>query len=325
MPNAPRDLASVRGLSVGQAEDPKGRSGVTAVLFDDGAPSVVDVRGGASATYDTASLSLEATFGRRWGIFLAGGSLFGLDAARGVRTRLLEIGRGTPAFARGPTLVPISGAALYDLGGAGWEMPDYLALGYEAARQAGSAEVATGPHGAGAGATVGKYLGRAHAMAGGVGSRAAAVAGGGRIGVLVAVNSVGAIRAPVSGRWLAGALGAGGRLLPPTRVGRLAPASRGTTLAVVATDLDIGRPALARIASMVHAGLARTIVPYLTATDGDLVFASATAAGGKPPSEANPGAVADRLGATAAELAVEAVAQAVGARGRRAGSRTVRD
>src|SRR5208282_1638653 len=104
VPRIVRDVASVAGVSVGQAETPDGRSGVTVVRFDSAVPTVVDVRGGASATYDTASLSLDSTFGRRWAVFFSGGSLFGLDAARGIRTRILETRGGHSAF-RNPNRV----------------------------------------------------------------------------------------------------------------------------------------------------------------------------------------------------------------------------
>jgi len=87
-----RSALSVRGLRIGQAESSDGATGVTVALFDRSTPLVVDVRGGASATYDLASLSLDATFGRRWAVFFSGGSLFGLDAGAGVRDRILETG-----------------------------------------------------------------------------------------------------------------------------------------------------------------------------------------------------------------------------------------
>ena len=160
---------------------------------------MVDVRGGASATYDTASLSLDSTFGRRWAIFFSGGSLYGLDAARGIRTRILETGGGHRAFRNPNPVVPISGAALFDLPRRREGLPDYLPLGYEAARRANRGPVAVGAVGAGAGATVGKYRGRARAMHGGVGSAAARRRGLGTVGVMVVVNSVGAVRDPASG------------------------------------------------------------------------------------------------------------------------------
>jgi L-aminopeptidase/D-esterase-like protein len=311
VPRVHDDLTAVEGLAVGQASDLDRTSGVSVVVFERGAPSVVDVRGGASATYDTASLALEATFGRRWAIFLAGGSLFGLDAARGVRTRLLETGAGTPAFERGPMIVPISGAALYDLRGPDEARPEYLALGYEATRLASRRPVAQGRIGAGTGATVGKYLGRRWASLGGVGSAGARLSEGGHVGVLVAVNSVGAVRDPESGAWHAGARDRRGRLVPPGGPPSRTRAARGTTLTIVATDLEVERTTLARVASIVHAGLARTIVPYLTATDGDVVFASTTGRRKVRGAAPAPGRTADRLGTAAAELAVRAVARAV--------------
>jgi L-aminopeptidase/D-esterase-like protein len=310
-----RDLLSVRGLSVGHSADPEGRTGVTAILFDEGAPTVVDVRGGASGTYDTASLSLDATFGRRWAIFFAGGSLFGLDAARGIRLRLLEEGRGVRAFGNRRPIVPISGAVIFDLPRDDRPLPDYATLGYDAAAAAGRRALAQGQVGAGAGASVGKYLGRSAAMAGGLGSSARPLGNGSVVGVLVVVNSAGAVRDPGTGRWVAAARGRGGRLVPPSDLPRRRLAGRGTTVAIVATDLALSRPALARVAAIVHAGLARTIVPYLTSTDGDCVFAATTAAGEPPRREAWPGASADQVGRLAADAAVEAVLRAVRPRG----------
>lgn len=301
----------MRGVSVGHAHDDRFATGVTVVRFRSPAPTVVDVRGGAPATYDTASLALEATYGRRWAIFFAGGSLFGLDAARGVRGRILADGGGQRVFGNANRVVPLSGAALFDLPRAEHDLPDYAALGTAAARVAGRGPVGAGKVGAGTGATVGKYRGRARAMSGGLGSAAGRLPSGGAVGVLVVLNAVGAIRDPADGRWIAGARGLRGGILPPSPLHRPPLRGRGTTLALLVTDLAVERPQLARAAAIVHAGLARTIVPYLTSSDGDVVFASATGAAGRPPAEAWPGATADRVGALGADLAVAATLTAV--------------
>ena len=296
---------------MGHAENPEGSTGVTAVLFDSAAPTVVEVRGGASATYDTASLSLEATFGRRWAVFFAGGSLFGLDAARGVRLRVLERGGGHRVF-RNPNLVaPVSGAALFDLPRSPAAIPDYLPLGYEAARAASPDDIPVGRVGAGAGAAVGKYLGREHAMHGGVGTAAARLGRRGAVGVLVVVNAIGAIRDPSTGHWVAGARDDQGRIVPPDLVSSRPPALSGTTLGLVVTDLDLDRPTLARIVAISHAGLASAITPFHSATDGDVLFGAATASAGPAPREARPGETADRLGSLAAQLMVRATLGAV--------------
>ena len=311
MASARRDLARVRGLSVGHAESDDGTTGVTVVRFPGPTPAVIDVRGGASATYDTASLALDATFGRRWAIFFAGGSVFGLDAARGIRAEILASGGGHHAFSHPHRVVPVSGAALFDLPLQEGRLPDYEALGREATQHASRRPVASGRVGAGAGAMVGKYLGRHRAMHGGLASSAASVGRRGTVGVLVVVNAVGAVVDPRTGRWVAGARTSSGRIAPPGRRWWRGGSARGTTLTLVATDLALDRPALARVASIVHAGLARTIVPYQTSTDGDVVFAAATGAAGPMPAERVPGTNADRVGAVAAVRAVSAVLAAV--------------
>ncbi|MGI0128679.1 MAG: P1 family peptidase [Thermoplasmata archaeon] len=317
MGNRSATLTLVPGVRVGQVETPERTSGVSVVLFDPPAATVVDVRGGASATYDTASLSLDSTFGRRWAVFFSGGSLYGLDAVRGIRTRILETGGGHRAFQNPTPVVPISGAALFDLPQDRTELPDYLPLGYEAARTANRAPVRIGRVGAGAGATVGKYRGRGLAMHGGVGSCATRERGTGTVGVLVAVNAVGAVRDPTTGTWVAGARGRTGGVIPPGASRPGGDRTMGTTLGLVVTDLRVDRPTLARVASIVHAGLSSAIRPFHSSTDGDVLFAASTGARTAPAPESRPGEWADRLGMRAAELAVESVLRAVRAANRR--------
>ncbi|MCI4368427.1 MAG: P1 family peptidase, partial [Thermoplasmata archaeon] len=256
-------LTRVPGLRVGHAETSgRDRTGVTAVLFDAAAPTVVKILGGATATYDTASLDLSATFGRRWALFFSGGSVFGLDAARGVRTRVLETGGGHSVFGNSNRVAPVSGAALFDLPSGPAQLPDYTELGYAAARSATKGAVAHGPVGAGAGARVGKYLGRARSDPGGVGSAARRLPGVGWVGALAAVNSVGAIRDPSTGAWVAGARDSRGAFTPPEsgEFGRRRSSrERGTTLLIVVTDAPLDRPGLERVASFSATGMARAV------------------------------------------------------------------
>jgi L-aminopeptidase/D-esterase-like protein len=305
----------VKGLRIGHAMAPEGTTGVTVALFRPPAAFVVDVRGGASCTYDTASLSVEATFGRRWGIFLGGGSIHGLDAGRGIRTALLSRGDGQRTFRNPNRVVQISGATLFDLPREEGPIPDYLPLGFEAVRRASSTRVEVGRVGAGAGATVGKYLGREFAMPGGVGYSAGRLPRYGASAALVVLNSVGAIRDPGSGRWLAGARGPTGRVVPP---GSAVPSSRdlrefprGTNLVLVVTEAPLSRNGLLRVAQQAHDGLARAVVPAHTATDGDAVFAGSTEVVARLPREHYPGETADRVGRFIAERVVEAARVAV--------------
>ncbi|MCI4364566.1 MAG: P1 family peptidase [Thermoplasmata archaeon] len=302
---------SVRGVRIGQAETEEGSSGVSVALFDGPTPTVVDVRGGASATYDLASLTLDATFGRRWAIFFSGGSLFGLDAAAGIRDRILETGGGVAVFENPHRIAPVSGAALYDLPGRPGPLPNYRDLGYAATQNATAKSVRVGRVGAGTGALVGKYRGRSSAMRGGVGWAERQLGRGAHIGALVAVNAVGAVRDPTHGRWVAGARDSHGRLRPPMTRGPATGGILGTTLGLLVTDLEVDRTVLQRIASIAHSGLGAAIVPFHSATDGDLLFAAATGVAGPPAKELRPGGTADALGSVAAACAVEAVLTAV--------------
>ena len=325
MPGADRPtLTRIRGVRVGHAETPEGTSGVTAILFDRAAPTVVDDRGGASCTYDVASLDLGATFGRRWALFFSGGSLYGLDAARGIRTQILTGGGGHRAFQNPNPVVPISGACLFDLPTVPSVVPDYLPLGFEAARMASRHPILPGKTGAGAGARVGKYLGIGRSSPGGLASAAAPAGGRQWIGALVVLNPVGAVRDPSSGRWISGARDSRGRVVPPTnglpvRAPRQAAATaRGTTLVSIVTDVSVDRRTLHRIAIAGQAGMARAVTPVHSATDGDVVFASTTNESAGPPRERYPGELGDRLGALASELVVRAIVEAA-----RAGTRSL--
>jgi L-aminopeptidase/D-esterase-like protein len=319
MPPRARAAISVRGVRIGQVESTSGASGVTVAVFDGPTPTVVDVRGGASATYDLASLTLDATFGRRWAVFFAGGSLFGLDAGAGVRDRILETGGGQTVFRNPHRIAPVSGAALFDLPATPGPLPPYRTLGYEATRAASTRAVAEGRVGAGAGALVGKYRGRAAAMRGGVGWSQRPYGPHGHVGALVVANAVGAVRDPSQGRWVAGARNRSGRVAPPSVGSAPRRPGLGTTLTLVVTDLAVDRAALQRVGAIAHAALGAAIFPFQSATDGDLLFASATGAAGRPPAEQRAGELADGLGTAAAECAVDAVLRAVRSSNRQRG------
>ncbi len=128
-------ITDVAGVLVGNADDARLASGVTAIVFEQPAVVSVDVRGGAPATRETDLLEPHRTVERIDAIVLSGGSAFGLDASAGVQAHLREQGRG---FAIGDVRVPlVCGASLFDLlngGDKNWgRFPPYRDLGYSAA------------------------------------------------------------------------------------------------------------------------------------------------------------------------------------------------
>ena len=300
-------LTDVAGLRLGHHELAGRPSGCTVVLCEQGAVAGVDVRGAAPGTRDTELLRPENTVQQVHALLLSGGSAFGLAAADGVMRWLAERGHG---FAVGPARVPIVPAAvLFDL----WLGDPALVPEAEAGRLACEAACSPNPRrgnvGAGAGASVGKLLGTARAMKGGLGMASCQV-GGVTLAALVAVNAVGDVLDPRSGAVLAGSRGPDGR--PRSSVQALLAgeplgtglAGSATSLGVIATDAQLSKAQANKLAQIAHDGLARTIQPVHTVMDGDVMFALATGASGLAGDMA-------LLGALAAEVVGQAVLDAV--------------
>jgi len=312
-PGARNTITDVPGLRVGGAEDAALRSGVTVVLGDGTLRGAVDIRGGGPGTRDTHALMPEGVAGELHAVVLSGGSAFGLDAATGAQAWLRERGAG---FAVGPARVPIvPQAILFDLlngGDKDWgRFPPYRDMAYAACESAG-AEIVLGSAGAGYGATTER-------LKGGLGSASAVTAEGITLGALAAVNAAGNVTVGQTPHFWAApfeiGLEFGGRgwpqtmppdaLEPRTKAGARADAN--TTLAVLATDADLDKLALKRLAIMAQTGLSRAIYPVHTPLDGDIVFALSTGRGPKP----DPVFTLAELGALAANVLARAVARAV--------------
>jgi L-aminopeptidase/D-esterase-like protein len=314
----PRNLITdVPGLRVGQAEDARARTGVTAIVPDARAICACDVRGGGPGTRETDALAAETLVDAVDAVVLSGGSVYGLAAADGAAAWLGARRRGF--VVRDDPAVPVSpivpGAILFDLANGGdkaWgEDPPYRELG-RAAVAAASLDVALGTAGAGHGAMAG-------ALKGGVGSASAITGDGLAAGAIVAVNSWGSVVAP-GGRafWAApyeigaefGGLGSAGLAAAPDDWGlSKGPADpRNTTIACVAVDAALTPAEAKRLAVMAQDGLARAIRPVHAPFDGDVVFAMSTAA--QPLPEPRAYSLA-RLGALAADVLARAIARAV--------------
>ena len=275
-------LTDVQGIEVGHFTDPRRPTGCSVVLARAGAVGGVDVRGAAPGTRETDLLDPANLVGVVHAVLLAGGSAWGLDAAGGVMRWLEEQGIGLPVGGAPGQIVPIVPAAvLFDLHVGDARIRPDAAAGHAACQAAGSAPPAQGNVGAGAGATVGKLFGAAHAMKGGIGSAAVSVDGV-TVGALIAVNALGDVVDPASGRPIAGARSADGRLhgsvaraLAGERTLSLLSGTQ-TTIGVIATDAPLTKAQCQRLAGAGHDGLARAIRPVHTMSDGDTLFALAT-------------------------------------------------
>ena len=202
-------------------------------------------------------------------------------------------------------------AILYDMGIGKAGVRPTREMGEAAAAAATSDAVKEGAVGAGTGATVGKLLGMRQAMKSGVGSATVSLEGslaGVLVSALVAVNAVGDIRDPQTGALIAGARRSAESLELADAEKQMKRGLRGgfrrenTTLAVVATNAKLNKVQATKLAQMASLGMARTIYPVNTMSDGDLVIAL---------SLGNAAANIDALGVAAAEALAQAIVRAV--------------
>ncbi len=175
------------------------------------------------------------------------------------------------------------------------------------------AAVAEGCVGAGTGAVAGQ-------LKGGVGTASVLLPSGITVAALAVVNAAGSALDPRTGVLYGEYGGAEPAVAPAPEIHqeaqrRLTRAHDAharpplnTTLAVVATDADLGRAQAQKLAGTAHDGLARAIRPVHLMTDGDTVFALATA--GRTLDPADPTALNDLL-AAGAEAVARAIVKAV--------------
>lgn len=313
-------LSLPEGFAVGHWTDSAGRTGCTAVIAPPGARGGVDVRGGGPGTRETDVIGPLAGTAELSAVMLTGGSAFGLATADGAMRWLEERGRGyrTPGG-----LVPIVPAAvIYDLTEDGGDARPNAESGYAACEAAAGGVPERGRVGAGAGAAVGKILGRERATRAGIGYAAARTGRGEAVAALAVVNAFGDV-VGADGKLLGAARGEDGGLVstasllatmtePPdwTRL-----EERNTTLVCVVTDAPLDRPACTRVARMASGGVARAVDPAFSDVDGDVAFCL-SAGGGAPAGRSGDGTIADRfaaiaVGTIAATVTAEAIRDAV--------------
>ena len=281
------------------------------ILASDGTTGGVDVRGGAPGTRETDLLDPVNNVQIVNAISLSGGSAYGLDVAQGVMRYLEEHNIG---YRVGQGVVPIVPAAiLMDLGfGGSFKIRPTHECGYAAATAATDGPVQEGSIGAGTGATVGKGA-QGRSMKGGLGSASITLPDGLVVAAIVAVNAVGDVIDPETGKVIAGMRTEDGKGLVDRRQlmrsGALSRrpqprAGENTTIGLVATNAKLTKVQAQKIAQMAHDGFARAISPIHTPGDGDTIFSLAT---GKWEGDVN----LSLIGSLAAEAMADAIVRAV--------------
>jgi len=280
-------ITDVPGIEVGHCTDIDNLTGTTVILTRDGAVAGVDVRGAAPGTRETDAINPINLIEKVHAVVLTGGSAYGLAAADGVMGYLEGQGIGFPVG--DGNIVPIvPAAALFDLGRGGTPFSGrpIAAFGLTACEEATTGPVEQGNVGAGTGALTGILIG--NELKGGIGTASIDLGNGIIVGALVAVNAGGSPVNPETGGFYAAFLetdnefggletaAAASRAVKDREITSKPHTITNTTIAVVATSIELTKAQATKIAQMAHDGMARAIRPAHTMFDGDTIFALST-------------------------------------------------
>lgn len=283
------------GVYAGTAEYGEGPTGCTVIYVPKGARTAVDARGGA--------VGLSGGYEFHHAVVLAGGSVYGLEAAAGVSTELLHRAENRTHWA---ALAHVSGAVVYDFSTRETAIVPDAALGRAALENAVEGSVSIGQCGAGRATSVGKIdFDRAEFAGQGA---AFGTFGDAKVLVVTVVNAIGVV-VDRDGRIVRGNyhVDTGERRSPALDYATPVPTrtvAGNTTLTVLVTNVQLTDIQLRQLGIQVHSSMHRAIQPFHTELDGDTLFAMTT-------DEVALTGTAAGLGALASEVAWDAVLSSV--------------
>lgn len=256
-------------FNVGIAEYPDGPTGTTVFHFPAGARVALDIRGGAPGVI--------GDYGFVHAISLAGGSLFGLEAASGVAAGILAKNGYKSDWEAIPL---VSGGIIFDFGPRDNSIYPDKRLGRTAFENAQPNRFPLGARGAGISATTGKSIGFNRGEPAGQGA-AFRETGGIKVFACVVLNAMGAV-VDRDGQVVRGHfdeetgvrisyMAAIEQMIKEAEADLQAPTGN-TTLTVVITNQSTDRFSIEQIARQVHSSMARAIQPFQTDSDGDTLW-----------------------------------------------------
>lgn len=269
-------LHNINNIRIGHAQNEEHATGCSVIICEKKAICGVDVRGGGPASRETELLNPLASNDGIHGLFLSGGSAFGLDCAGGIMKYLEEHDIGLKV---GKSLVPIVvGSCIFDLNCVDGNVRPDQKMGYQACINSEENIEKNGNVGAGIGATVGKIRGDNYAMKSGLGCYAVQV-GKLQVGAIVIVNAIGDVFELDSNHQLAGLLDLKKNKMLNSELEAVkllqlkSKLSLNTTIGAVITNANLDKSQMNKVAAMASNGIARTIRPVNTSMDGDSIYA----------------------------------------------------
>ncbi len=254
------DLPSV---SVGVAEYEEGPTGCTVIAFDQPVLCAVDMRGGSPGFFREHA--------RPDAICLAGGSIYGIEAAMGVQTEILAQREHVVTW---NTLANVTAGIIWDFGPRDNTIYPDKVLGRAAHRAAVAGRFPQGARGAGRSASVGGMKWKPEPSGqGGAFLESGAI----KMAVFTVVNAGGAV-VDRSGSVVRGNLdpetGRRSHSLEIVRSGLAAPETQkgNSTLTIAVTNCRLNLASLRQLGRQVHSSMARAIQPFHCVTDGDILW-----------------------------------------------------
>lgn len=257
------------GIKIGHVTKKDDLTGVTVFIIEDGAQIGIDIRGSSTGSFNTHAYG-EITSARTviHAIVFSGGSAFGMESFTGVMEYLYENNIGARFGLE--KISGVTGGVIYDRIVGKMSHP-LKSDGYNAAKQASCLEYQMGNIGVGTGATMGKWTNGTR-MKGGFGMAATQIHSD-IVAAFVVINACGDVVHRTTKQWY---VDFGGYPYGENADQTPQSQSSNTTLALVATTIDLDRAALSKIASRCQDAFARAIFPVHTMVDGDMVFAIST-------------------------------------------------
>ena len=280
-------ISDVEGIEVGNAENTDLHTGVTFLKFNDKFRASAYSFGGAPASCEIELLKPKNTVEFIDGISLSGGSVFGLAAGSEYVDTLKLENRGFKINDTGQSIPIVPCAGIYDITEENYSNISssiYKKLAHEAYLNSNN-NFLLGNSGAGMGAVAGIHKG-------GLGSASSKIANDVIIGAITIVNSVGSTVIPGTGLLYSSMYEFDGEMgnnlsenfkdfehyqyqpniIETTKFYKEPKERQNTTISVIATNLDLSKLELYKLAKMSTSGLSRAIRPAGTSLDGDIVI-----------------------------------------------------
>lgn len=280
------------GIKIGHYTNNEALTGATVFIPDNGASIGIDVRGSNTGSINIPAFDIKGADKTVKAIVLTGGSTAGLECAIGVMDYL-----------NSPSVV---GAVIYDRYLGQNERP-HIHNGFEIAKHANYNNLDQGNIGVGTGAIVGKWFPK-NKMKGGFGISIKEISDNVFIGAFVVTNSMGDIINPSNGKFYSES---GNYILnnyyPKNFDTKEKKKETNTTLAVIATNVDMNREELMKVSELAQDGMARAIYPVHTNWDGDIVFSISPNSNNKIKLKMNSFQLVNYIGISASNILIEAI------------------